>query len=62
MTPKSKVELYAPIRRDSRTGGLSVRALAKKYGVHRRTVREALESVWPAPRKKLPPPRIGGGL
>ena len=28
MTPKSKVELYAAIRRDSRTGGLSVRALA----------------------------------
>lgn len=25
----------------------SVRALARKYGVHRRTVREALASAWP---------------
>ncbi len=56
MAPKSKVELFAAIRRDSRVEGLSVRALAGKYGVHRRTVREALSSVWPAPRKK-PPPR-----
>ncbi|MEU7738943.1 hypothetical protein [Nonomuraea sp. NPDC049158] len=34
--------------------GLGVRALARKYGVHRRTVREALTSAWPKPRKKLP--------
>jgi hypothetical protein len=51
------VELFAAIRRDSRGAGLSVRALARKYGVHRRTVREALSSAWPAPRKKLPPRR-----
>jgi hypothetical protein len=38
-----------------RIAGLSVRALARKYGVHRRMVREALSSAWPAPRKKLPP-------
>jgi len=56
VAPKTKVELFAAIRRDSRVEGLSVRALAGKYGVHRRTVREALSSVWPAPRKK-PPPR-----
>jgi transposase len=31
--------------------GLSVRALARKYGVHRRLVREALTSTEPAPRK-----------
>jgi transposase len=48
------VELFAAIRRDSRAG-LSVRELARKYRVHRRTVREALSSAWPAPRKKLPP-------
>ncbi|MFF3437780.1 IS21 family transposase [Streptosporangium sp. NPDC002721] len=48
----SRVEQFAAIRRDSRLGGLSVRALAKKYGVHRRTVREALSSAWPAQRKK----------
>ena len=32
-----------------------MRALARKYEVHRRTVREALTSAWPEPRKKLPP-------
>ncbi|AHH98822.1 hypothetical protein GCM10010174_66730 [Kutzneria viridogrisea] len=53
--PQSKVELFAAIRRDSRIEGLSVRALARKYGVHRRTVREALSSAFPRPRKKLPP-------
>lgn len=56
MRPKSKVDLYAAIRRDSRTEGLSIRALARKYDVHRRTVREALSSARPAPRRK-PPPR-----
>lgn len=54
---RSKVELFAAIRRDSRIEGLSVRALARKYGVHRRTVREALTSAWPRPRKKQPPRR-----
>jgi hypothetical protein len=54
--PKSKVDLFAAIRRDSRIEGLSIRALARKYDVHRRTVREALSSAWPAPRRK-PPPR-----
>jgi transposase len=44
----TKVEL---IRRDSRHAGLSVRALARKYGVHRRLVREALTRAGPAPRK-----------
>ena len=56
MAPKSKVELFAAIRRDSRTEGLGVRALARKYEVHRRLVREALTSAWPAGREK-PPPR-----
>src|SRR5262245_22187838 len=56
MGPKTKVELFAAIRRDARVEGLSVRALARKYGIHRRTVREALTSAWPAPRKK-PLPR-----
>jgi transposase len=56
MAPKTKVELFAAIRRDSRMHGLGVRALARRYQVHRRTVREALSSAWPSPRKK-PPPR-----
>ncbi|WKK23959.1 hypothetical protein QZH56_35650 [Streptomyces olivoreticuli] len=47
----SKVELYAAIRRDHRAG-LSGRALERKYGVTWRTVRKALDSHWPEPRKK----------
>ncbi|MFI0451215.1 IS21 family transposase [Actinomadura sp. 6N118] len=52
----TKVEMFAAIRRDARIEGLGVRALARKYGIHRRTVREALTSAWPRPRKR-PPPR-----
>ena len=47
----TKVELFELIRRDSWHAGLSVRALAGKYGVHRRLVREALTRAEPAPRK-----------
>jgi len=47
----TKVELFERIRRDSWREGLSVRALARKYGVHRRLVREALTSAEPAPKK-----------
>jgi transposase len=46
----SRVELYERIRKDSREG-LSVRALAARYRVHRRTVREALVSATPSARK-----------
>ncbi|WP_346960338.1 IS21 family transposase [uncultured Arthrobacter sp.] len=48
---ESRVELFALIRRDARVEGLSVRALAAKHNVHRRTVRQALESATPPPRK-----------
>lgn len=44
--PKSKVDLYAAIRRDARVG-MSYRALMREYGVGFRTVKAALESVWP---------------
>jgi hypothetical protein len=47
----AKVELFERIRRDSWREGLSVRALARKYGVHRRLVREELTSAEPAPQK-----------
>jgi transposase len=47
----SRVELFALIRRDARVEGLSVRALADRHGVHRRTVRRALGSAVPPPRK-----------
>ncbi len=48
---RDKVELFARIREDHRQLGLGVRALARKHGVHRRMVREALASPVPVPRK-----------
>lgn len=45
------MELYERIRRDERVDGLSIRALAVKHRVHRRTVREALALAVPPPRK-----------
>lgn len=47
----SRVEVFAAIRRDARVEGLSIRQLARKHGVHRRTVRQALASAFPPPRK-----------
>src|SRR5215468_1962421 len=47
----SRVELFERIRRDCREEGLSVRALATRYRVHRRTVRQALADAVPPPRK-----------
>ncbi len=48
---ESRVELFAAIRRDVRVEGLGIRALAKRHGVHRRTVRLALASATPPERK-----------
>lgn len=47
------MELFAAIRRDARVEGLGVRALARRHGVHRRTVRQALASATP-PARKVP--------
>lgn len=49
----SRVELFEAIRRDARREELSVRALAERHGVHRRTVRAALASAVP-PARKVP--------
>lgn len=49
------MELFAAIRRDARVEGLSIRALADRYRVHRRTVRQALASAQPPARR--PPVR-----
>lgn len=46
------MRLYERIRRDHRDEGASIRALAERYGVHRRTVREAIASAVPSPRKR----------
>ena len=48
---RSRVEVFAEIRRDARLEGMSIRALARKHQVHRRTVRQALSSACPPPRK-----------
>ena len=48
----SRVELFAAIRWDYQREGLGVRALARKYDVHRRTVRQAIGSPLPPDRKK----------
>ncbi|MBV8295963.1 MAG: IS21 family transposase [Acidimicrobiia bacterium] len=55
----SRVELYERIRKDNRSG-LSIRALAAKHRVHRRTVREALASATPPERKT--PERVSPAL
>ena len=55
MPQMSKVELYAAIRRDHRAG-MKMRELERKHNVSWRTVKKAVDSVWPEPRKK-PPPR-----
>ncbi|WP_255802342.1 IS21 family transposase [Mycobacteroides abscessus] len=50
----SRVELFEQIRVDRRESGASIRELAARYRVHRRTVRQALESAVPPPRKAYP--------
>ncbi len=45
------MELFEGIRRDHRREDLSIRELATRHGVHRRTVRQALASAEPPPRK-----------
>jgi transposase len=55
------VELFEQIRRDH-DGGLSKRALAAKYRVHRRTVRQALASAVPPAKRgpeRRPAPKLG---
>jgi transposase len=59
---RSRVELFEQIRRDWRAGGMSIRELAVWHHVHRRTVRQALASAVPPPRKSYRPrprPAIG---
>jgi transposase len=50
----TRVELFEAIRRDARVEDLSIRQLADRHQVHRRTVREALDSAIPPPRKPYP--------
>ena len=56
------MEQFEQIRRDRDREGLSVRALARRHGVHRRAVRQALASPWPPPKRapqSRPAPKLG---
>ena len=46
------MELYEELRREFNHGVGTIKGVAKKFGVHRRTVREAVASAIPPPRKK----------
>ncbi len=45
------MELFERIRTDKREEDVSVRALARRHGVHRRTIRQALAAALPPPRR-----------
>jgi transposase len=49
---KTKVELFEQMRREYAHGVGSIKGVAKKFGVHRRMVRDALGSAVPAGRKQ----------
>ncbi len=52
MAKRSKVRVYEQIRRArARDAGVSIRELARRFGVHRRDVRAALASAVPPPRE-----------
>jgi transposase len=58
----SRVEQFEQIRREREREGLSIRELARRHGVHRRAVRQALASPLPPPRKRpegRPAPKLG---
>jgi len=49
---RAKVELFEQMRREYEHGEGTIRGVARKLGVHRRMVREALGSALPARRKR----------
>ena len=51
MTAGGPGELFEAIRRNARLEQLSIRTLAERHGVHRRTVRQALSAAAPPARK-----------
>src|SRR6201997_4099283 len=52
MERRAKVELFERIRREYEFGVGSVKGVARKLGVHRRMVRQALSSAEPPERKR----------
>src|SRR5437899_3399095 len=59
-----KVELYEQIRREYEHGAGTIRAVARKLGVHRREVRKALASAVPSERKipERERPKLGAAI
>ena len=58
----SRVEQFEQIRRDRDREGLSIRGLAVRHGVHRRTVKQALASPVPPVKRSpvgRPAPKLG---
>jgi len=58
----SRMELFEQVRRDRDREGLSIHELARRHGVHRRAVRQALASPLPPERKRpegRPAPKLG---
>lgn len=56
------MEQFEAIRKDHAREGLSIRGLARRHGVHRRAVRQALDSATPPTKKKpasRPHPKVG---
>ena len=55
------MDLFEEIRREYEFGLASISGVARKFGVHRRMVREAIESSIPMrlPAKERPRPTIG---
>ena len=51
MDRRAKVELFEEIRRESKYGVGTIKGVARKLGVHRRMVRQAIKEALPPERK-----------